>query len=151
MLRKFCFSVMITLIRDQTCKTMLIILIYQALHQVLCLRGPILFSTTLFQGWCSSKGSTWWWCRRRKRHRFNLCVRKIPCRRKWQPTAGFLPGKSHGQRSLAGYNPWGRKKSDTTEATKHTSAQHTRPFIFACYTAIYSWLSRRPGQLENWT
>ena len=36
-------------------------------------------------------------------------------RRKWQPTPVFLPGKSHGQRSLAGYSPWGRKESDTTE------------------------------------
>ena len=31
----------------------------------------------------------------------------------------FLPGKSHGQRSLVGYYPWGRKKADTTEATEH--------------------------------
>ena len=30
-------------------------------------------------------------------------------RRKWQPTPVFLPGKSHGQKSLAGYSPWGRK------------------------------------------
>ena len=36
-------------------------------------------------------------------------------RRKWQPTPVFLPGKSHGQRSLVGYSPWGRKESDTTE------------------------------------
>ena len=33
----------------------------------------------------------------------------------WQPTPVFLPGKSHGQRNLAGYNPWGPKESDTTE------------------------------------
>ena len=32
-------------------------------------------------------------------------------RRKWQPTAIFSPGKSHGQRSLAGYSPYGRKES----------------------------------------
>ena len=32
-----------------------------------------------------------------------------PWRRKWQPTPVFLPGKSHGQRSLAGYSPWGHK------------------------------------------
>ena len=32
---------------------------------------------------------------------------------KWQPTAVFLPGKSHGQRSLAGYTPWGHQESDT--------------------------------------
>ena len=50
-------------------------------------------------------------CRRCKRHRFNPWVGKIPWRRKWQPTPVFLPGKSHGQRSLVGYSPWGRKES----------------------------------------
>ena len=40
-----------------------------------------------------------------------------PRRRKWQPTPVFLPGESHGQRSLAGYSPKGHKESDTTEAT----------------------------------
>ena len=40
---------------------------------------------------------------------------KIPWRRKWQPTPVFLPGKFHGQRSLAGYSPRCRKESDTTE------------------------------------
>ena len=40
---------------------------------------------------------------------------KIPWRRKWQPTPGFLSGKSHGLRSLVGYSPRGRKESDTTE------------------------------------
>ena len=36
-----------------------------------------------------------------------------------QPTPVFLPGKSHGQRSLSGYDPSGCKESDTTEATEH--------------------------------
>ena len=40
---------------------------------------------------------------------------EIPWRRKWQSTPVLLPGKSHGQRSLVGYSPWGRKESDTTE------------------------------------
>ena len=44
-------------------------------------------------------------------------LRKIPWRREWQPTPGFLPGKSHGQRSLAGYRPLGGKESETTDAT----------------------------------
>ena len=35
--------------------------------------------------------------------------------REWLPTPAFLPGEFHGQRSLAGYSPWGGKKSDTTE------------------------------------
>ena len=36
------------------------------------------------------------------------------------PTPVFSPGESQGQRSLAGYSPWGRKESDTTEVTEHT-------------------------------
>ena len=39
----------------------------------------------------------------------------IPWRRAWQPTPVFLPGKSHRQRSVVGYSPWGLKESDTTE------------------------------------
>ena len=50
-----------------------------------------------------------------RRPRFDPWVRKIPRRRKWQATPVFLPGKSHGQRSLAGYHPWSRKELDTTE------------------------------------
>ena len=50
-----------------------------------------------------------------RRGRFNPWVGKISWRRKWQPTPVFLPGKSHGWRSLGGYSPWGRKESDTTE------------------------------------
>ena len=38
-----------------------------------------------------------------------------PLERKWQPTAVFLPGKSHGQGSLAGYSPGDHKELDTTE------------------------------------
>ena len=44
-------------------------------------------------------------CRRRKRHRFN------------HGSPVFLPGETHGQRSLAGYSPWGCKESDLTEVT----------------------------------
>ena len=39
-------------------------------------------------------------------------------RREWQPTPIFLPGESHGQRSLAGFSPWGHKESDTTEGLR---------------------------------
>ena len=41
------------------------------------------------------------------------------CRRKWQPTPVTLPGEFHGQRSLAGYSPCGRKEPDTAEHTAH--------------------------------
>ena len=55
-------------------------------------------------------------CRREKRYGFNPWVGKIP-RRAWQPAPVFLSGEIYGQRSLVGYSPWGRKESDTTEAT----------------------------------
>ena len=38
-----------------------------------------------------------------------LWVGKIPWKRAWQPNPGFLPGESHGQRSLAGHSPWGHR------------------------------------------
>ena len=60
--------------------------------------------------WLSGKESA---CQCR-RCRFDPSSGKIPWRRKWQPTPVFLPGKSHGQRSLEGLNPWGCKKLDMT-------------------------------------
>ena len=54
-------------------------------------------------------------CRRHRRRGFRPWVRKIPWRRKWQPTPVSLPGKVHGQWSLVGCSPWGRKELDTTE------------------------------------
>ena len=41
-----------------------------------------------------------------------------PWSRKWQPTPVFFPGKSHGQRSLAGYCGWAREQLDTTESLR---------------------------------
>jgi len=49
-----------------------------------------------------------------KRLSFNPWVGKISWSRKWQPTPVFLPGESHGQRSLVGYSPQGRKESIMT-------------------------------------
>ena len=60
--------------------------------------------------WCSSKESACQ-CRRRKRSVFKPWVRKMPWRRKWQPTPVFLPGESQGQRSLVGVH--GVAKSQT--------------------------------------
>ena len=55
--------------------------------------------------------------RRVKRVGFDPWFGKIPWCRKSQPTSLFLPGIFHGQRSLAGYSPWGHKESDTTNHT----------------------------------
>ena len=53
-------------------------------------------------------------------------VRKILWRRKWQTAPVFLPGKSHGQRSLVGHSPWGHKESDMTEPLNNNSFVHCK-------------------------
>ena len=47
----------------------------------------------------------------------SISVSEDPLEEAGQPTPVFWPGESQGQRSLAGYSPWGRKEMDTTEAT----------------------------------
>ena len=75
--------------------------------------------------WLSSKEST---CQC-KSHRFDFWIGKIPGRRKWQPTLIFLPEKTHGQRSLAGYSPWGRKRVGHDLVTKQQKQQLTMRII----------------------
>ena len=69
--------------------------------------------------------------RRCKRHGFDPWVGKIPWRKKWQPTPIFLPGESHGQRSLAGYSSRGCEELDMTEElnthTEHKDAHRLIP------------------------
>ena len=50
-----------------------------------------------------------------KRPGFDPRVSKIPWRTEWQPIPAFLPEEFHGQGSVAGYSPWSRKESETTE------------------------------------
>ena len=67
------------------------------------------WNLTLYEGlswWLSGKESACQ-CGRCRRHGFSRCIRKIPWRRAWQRTLVFLLGKSHVQRSLVGYSPWG--------------------------------------------
>ena len=79
----------------------------------------------------------------------NLCgrpgldpwVRKIPWRRKWQSSPLSLPGKSHEQRSLAGYSPWDHRESDTTEWLIYTFPERGKK-INNC---IYNYLIRQKG------
>ena len=82
-----------------------------ALNQVL--------STLGLPMWLSGKESTCQW----RGPGFDPWVRKIPWRSKWQPTPVFLPGKSRGQRSLAGYSPWGWKRVGFSLSWAHTSLQ----------------------------
>ena len=86
--------------------------------------------------------------RRHKRHGFNHWVMKIPWRRAQQPTPVFMPGKSNGQRSLAGCNPKGHQESDTTEQlSMHT--QSTSP-IFSCnHSSFLPFSCPHPTQINT--
>ena len=57
-------------------------------------------------------------CLQRRRHGFNPWVRKIPWRKKWQPTPVVLSGKFHGYITLVSYSPQGHKESDRMEHTQ---------------------------------
>ena len=66
-----------------------------------------------------------------------------PWRREWQPTPIFLPGESLGQRSLAGYSPWGHKESDMTEqpsmrvSMRSRTHTHTHTRHLYCIHMLY--------------
>ena len=78
----------------------------------------------------SNHGLPWWlsWWRirlQRRRPRFSLWLGKILWRREWLPTSVFVPGEFHGQRSVAGYSPWGhRVRHDVA-----TKPPHKQPAI----------------------
>ena len=75
---------------------------------------------------------------------------RSPWSRKWQSTPIFLPGKSHGQRSLVGYSLWGRKELDTTEwlsihvrhhqrySRKHKAGEIIQSLYELCFLDSYS-------------
>ena len=96
----------------------------------------------------SGKESGCQW-RRHKRCRFDPWVGKIPWKRKRPPTPGFLPGKSHGQRSLTGYSSWGQEGSDTTEqwsTQKPTVLEDKGTSLHAAYylmRGVSKWVNRR--------
>ena len=68
-------------------------------------------------------------CRRYKRWGCDPLGRKILWSRKQQPTPVFLPGESHGQRSLAGYSLWDRKESNMTERACARTHTHTHKIL----------------------
>ena len=89
--------------------------------------------------WLTSKEST---CQggRRRRHGFDPWVRKIPWRRKWQPTPVLLPGESNGQRSLADFRPWGHKRNWTWLSDYTTTITHgSRNTCFPPRASVPGW------------
>ena len=85
---------------------------------------------------------------------FNPWVRKIVWRREWQPILVFLPGKSHRQRSLAGYSPWDSKESDMIERLNNNNKSpflsplpHTVPRC--SHTELLTCMPRALGTLKS--
>ena len=80
---------------------------------------------------------------------------KVTCsierRRQWHPTPVLLAGKSHGQRSLVGFSPWGLEESDTTERLHfHFSLSciekgNGNPFQCSCQHVEFSWTRDQTG------
>ena len=85
-------------------------------------------------------------------HSFYPSIGNIPWKRKWQPTPVFLPGKSHGQRSLAGCSPWGSQRVGRNWVSTHALSFYQ--FLSAgkslCSITDHSmWNHKKPG-LESW-
>ena len=95
--------------------------------------------------WLSGKKSTSQ-CQRLRRHGFIPWVERIPWRRKWQPTLVFLPGKSHGWRSLGGCSSWGPEESNTTSLSLFTFHFHALEKEMATHSSVLAW--RVPGTGE---
>ena len=120
---------------------------------------PISFKKWLKLRWEFSKNRELaWQCRRYKRHRFDPWARKIPWR---QPNPVFLPGESHGQRSLMGYSPCdcrvGRDWSDssTHQIPTYTSSELWTQEECSFMTGIGHWsvqalLRRISGWRKVW-
>ena len=89
----------------------------------------------------------------------DLWVEKIPWRTKWHPTTVFLPEKSHGQRSLASFSPWGQKELDLTEHLSTRTDKYTCPPLFlpmekamAPHCSTLAWKipwTEEPGRLQS--
>ena len=92
-------------------------------------------------------------CRRRKRHRFDPWVGKICWRRAWQSTPGFLPGESHGQRSMAGHSPWWHRVGHDSVSMRTVTLEMHREWIaqpYACMTLNLGWSHHNPYLNNFW-
>ena len=110
--------------RLHTCDLILLFCVYSYYR--------IIYKEGVFPGGSSSREI----CLQCRRPGFDPWVTKIPWKWEWQLIPAFLPGEFHGQRSLAGYSPWGGKVLDTTEQLRHIYLvciiQTGTKYIFKC-------------------
>ena len=83
-----------------------------------------------------------------KRHRFDPWIRKIPCRKAWQPTPVFLPGESHGQRSLMGYSPKCCRVGHDWSNLALTHGENVKPTRIFCQRTATTWGSFQNNKSE---
>ena len=104
-----------------------------------------------FPGGTVVKESAWQY----RKSGFNLWVRKLPWRRKWQPTPVFLLEKSYRQRSLVGYSPWDCQELDTPERQSTHCVYVWAPSILFCCCSFEITLSnaffffKQPGNMKT--
>ena len=86
-----------------------------------------------------------WNHRRHSRYEFDTCFVKIPWRRKWQPTLVFLPGKSHGEKSLVGH----RVRHNLEIERAHTRCWNSKPsqVLVACHSNLLFIMCVSVGEL----
>ena len=121
-------------------------------HQRGCLKsgwcgiyvGSCTFAPPMLFRWLSGNASTYQ-CQRRRRHGFSPWVKTIPWSRKQQPTLVFLPGKFHGQSSLADYSPWHCKGLWLSDKHSVEKEMATHSSIYACKIP---W-TEEPGGLQS--
>ena len=94
-------------------------------------------------------------CRRLRRCGFAPWVKQTLWRRKWQPTSVYLLGEFCGQRSLAGYSPWGHKESDKTERLNTFALSYSEHVFYHCQILIAfqigtAWLFRLRINLQSY-
>ena len=109
--------------------------------------------------WCSDKESASQ-CKR-LRCGFDPWVGNIPWWRKWQPTPVFLPGKSHGRKSLVDSSPWGSQKVGHDWACKLflnswklkgvvTTKPLTTHYVFMTLKKLHTEERMLPGRVYAW-
>ena len=91
--------------------------------------------------WLSGQDSTCQ-CRRCRRRGFHPCVKKIPWRRKQQPTPVFLPGESYGQRGLVSQRSMGSHRVRSDWGHTGTHARRPRPLLHREQRGSASWRKR---------
>ena len=99
------------------------------------------------------------WCNSQTGSLFNKLLWSVLRRRQWHPAPVFLPGKSHGRRSLVGCSPWGRQESDTEQLHFHFSLPCTgegngNPLQCSCLENPRgggAWWAAVYGVAQSWT